>query len=159
MDISKKGLLAILAIVVLLCSGCRTDETQVIETKPANIIEVMSLHTIVEIADAPDTSSLSGEAIVQITMPDICRIYMDLLEKGKANTMSIEDICVAITEYANHEDFLLVHDTTASVIKESNEWMLNSNECIDALTEQQIDDLLILMMNDIGTIEISGGTE
>lgn len=159
MNISKQGLLAVLVIAVLFCSGCGSDENQVIETQPVSIVEVMSSHTVVEITDVSDTSSLSGEANVQITMPDICKIYLDLYEKGKSNTMSIEDICVSITEYANDEDFLLVHDTTALVTKENKEWVLSTNECLDDLTEQQIHELLILMMNDIGTIEIAGGTE
>lgn len=159
MNISKQGLLAILVIAVLFCSGCGSDKNQVIETQPVSIVEVMSSHTVVEITDVPDTSNLSGEANVQITMPDICKIYLDLYEKGKSNTMSIEDICASITEYANDEDFLLVHDTTALVTKENKEWVLSTNECLDDLTEQQIHELLILMMNDIGTIEIAGGTE
>lgn len=159
MDIGKKGLLAIFAIIVLLCSGCRTDENQVIETQSVNINEVMSSHTIVEIVDAPNTPSLSGEAKVQITMPDINKIYMDLLQKGKANTMTLEEIGSAVAEYAVNKDFQLTCNTTALVEKNGEEWALSSDESVSALIEQQINDLLVQLINNIGVIEIEGDCE
>ena len=154
MSTRKKGILTVLMMVVLLCSGCRTDENQANKTQSVDINKVMSSHTIVEIVDAPSTSNLSGEANVKITMPDINKIYMDLLRQGKVDTMTLEEICSAISEYAEEEDFLLTSYTTALVEQNSEEWELASDDCVEALIDDMVNDLFVKVINDVGVLEI-----
>ena len=154
MNTGKKGLLTVLMMVVLLCSGCRTDENQANKTQSVDVNKVMSSHTIVEIVDAHSTSCLSGEANVQITMPDINKIYMDLLRKGKVDTMTLEEICSAISEYAEEEEFQLISYTTALVEKNNEEWVLASDDCIEALIDEMVNDLFVQIINDVGALEI-----
>lgn len=92
-------------------------------------------------------------------MPDIVKIYVDLVEQGKADGMTLEDICAAISEYSANEEYFFTSNTTAPVSKDRNKLELSSNECIEELTNQQADALLVQMINNINTIEIEGGAE
>lgn len=158
MKVSKSILLLILIMCLVFCYGCK-DEDLRNETQPSKITEVMSAHTTVEIIDVSNCSDFETVADVQITMPDVNKIYMDLLSNGKANTMTVEDISLAISEYAVEEDFQLNCNTTAMVEKSGDEWVLSSEESINVVIKQQVDDLLVQMINNIEVIEIEGGSE
>lgn len=159
MNIKKNALLVLLVIAMLLLCGCNIIKNLIAKNQSTDITEIMHAYTTVEITNAPDESSLSGEASIQITMPDLKKIYAELDKNGKANTMSIADICNSIAKYAKQEDFLLVEKTTALVTKIGNEWVLSSDEYIDTLTRQQANDLLVQMINSIDTIELEGATK
>lgn len=152
---NKKILLLVIAVSLLIFGGCRREE-QKSESMPRGIQDIMRACTHIEIMDITENSQTTTEANVRITMPDINKIYMDLLTKGNANTMTTEEIGASILEYADQEEFLITYNTTTSVTGASNEWTLSSDECIDALVRQQINALLVQMMNNLGSIEIEG---
>ena len=148
-------LLACLVVVLSICVGCGNRNEMPSETKDDTIENVMQNHTTIEIGDVSDET----ETEVIITTPDLATIYMDLLSKNPDANMSADEIAKVIAEYAKNEDFLVTSKALTAVEKDGNDWKLASDECIDEAIRNQVNNLMIQMINGIGTIEVDDISE
>lgn len=159
MRIKKSAFALLLMTLIVVSVGC-SNEAKYNESQGENaidVMEVMNRHTDIIISNVSNSEGANATADVQITMPDISKIYADLVNRGKAENMTLEEIVDAISEYTKNEEYLFTDTTTALVSKDGSEWVLSTDDYIEELTNQQIDALLVLMLNNIETIEIGGG--
>lgn len=148
-------LIAYLVVALLGCAGCGKRNETPAETKGETVENVMQNHTVVEIGDVTDETTVE----VTITTPNLAKIYMDLLTKNSDANLSADEIARAINEYAKNEEFLVASTVITSVEKDGNNWKLSSDECIDEVVREQVNNLMIQMVNDIGTIEVKDISE
>lgn len=142
---------AYLVIALLGCTGCGKQN----ETKGDAVENVMQNHTFVEIGDVTNETT----AEVTITTPNLTAIYMDLLSKNPDVSMTADEIAKAVAEYAENKEYLVVSKVVTSVEKDGNVWKLSSDECIDEVIRKQVNDLMIQVINGIGTIEVEDISE
>lgn len=143
-------LVACLVVALLACTGCGNRTETSTETTGISVENVMQNHTIVEIGDVTDETA----AEVIITTPNLAAIYMDLLSKSPDANMPSDEIAKAIAEYAENEEFLVASMVVTSLEKDGNDWKLTSDECISEVVREQVNNLMIQMINAIGTIEV-----
>ena len=148
-------LVVCLVFVLTVCEGCGKQSVTPTGTKNDTVENVMQNYTIVEIADVIDETATE----VTITTPNLVAIYMDLLTKNPDSNMSADEIATAIAEYAKNVEFLVASTVITSVEKDGKNWKLSSDECIDEVVREQVNNLMIQIVNDIGTIEVKDISE
>ena len=146
----KYILVAYIVVALLVCAGCGKQSGTPEETKSDTVEHVMQKHTVVEIGDVTDAAA----AEVTITTPDLAAIYLDLLTKNADVDMSADEIAKAIDGYAENEEFFAARTVTTSLERDGDHWKLSSDECIDEVVREQVNNLMIQMINNIGTIEV-----
>lgn len=151
---------AIFAIGVLLLFGDNSKgRSEASEIHTYSIDGVMNTHTTIEISNIVNPNAEISLADVKIEIPDILAIYKELEDTEVTNCVTLDDICYAISEHARNQDHLVEYSITTTVQKEGNSWVLSSDDCVDAIVDEMVDNLIIQMINTMGTIEITGGTE
>lgn len=151
----RRILLACLVVSLSFSFGCGNQNETPAETKGDTVETVMQNHTTIEIGDVSD----EAETEVIITTPDLTAIYMDLLSKNPDTNMSADEIAKVIAEYAKNKDYLVTSKAVTAVEKDGNDWKLASDECIDEAIRNQVNNLMIQMINGIGTIEVDDISE
>ena len=153
---NRKCILLVLLIALLVTAvGCRNRNATTEETNGDTVAGAMEAHTTVEIVEVAG----DAEAEVKITTPDLAAIYADIMAKNPDADMSAEDIAKAVAEYASDESYLITNSVVTSVEKDGNDWKLASDECIDEAVRSQVNNLMIQMINGIGTIEVDDISE
>lgn len=155
----KKIIIVIVAVVAVgvlfLCGIGLSKKDKTSNTDSQSIETIMTDNTTIEISNVCDTGDDSFVADVEITMPDILAIYKQLYNTGKADGMTLEEICSAISQYASDTNYLTQHNTTASVRKEGSKWVLTSTDCVDELIRKMVNNLFAQVINNIGSFDIT----
>lgn len=155
----KKRFLVVIIAVVILCASLfcgiyLIKKSKIPTDQGQSVSAVMIDNTMIEISNVQDVGDGTFIADVKVIMPDILAIYNHLLKEGKADGMDLDEICAAVSEHATDTDYLSQHSLTASVHKESSTWVLASDDCVEALFDEMVNDLFVQIINDVGAFEI-----
>lgn len=155
----KKKIIIVIAAVVavgvlFLCGIGLSKKDKTPNVNSQSIETIMTDNTTIEISNVRDTGDDSFIADVEITMPDILAIYKHLYSTGKADEMTLAEICSTIFQYASDTDYLTQHNITASVRKEGSKWELTSTDCVDELVRKMMNNLFTQVINNIGSFDI-----
>lgn len=147
-------MIGILVVGILIVCGILLGKKDNASNPSYDVKQVMTDNTSITIDDVEDSNANITMANVTITTPDLVAIYKKMNDGTQSDGLSMEDVCCAVSKHAKDPDCIIKHNVTAEVQKEGDNWVLVSDERIQSIIMDMVDQLLVQMLNDEESFEI-----